>query len=56
MSDELICSVLLGTLFVYQDHRIKKLGRDVFTQLSEIWTFQQMIVDTLDKLAKRTKE
>lgn len=55
MSDELICIVLLGALCVYQDCRFWKFKQAVFDHLSEIWTFQHMVVDTLDKISNRIK-
>ena len=53
MSDELICIVLLGALCVYQDYRFWKFKRAVIDHLSEMWTFQHLVVDTLDKISKR---
>ncbi len=52
MIDNCICFAFLGILYGYQWYRISKLEKLVFKQLSAVWNFQHMVVDTFDKLAK----
>lgn len=52
MIDNCICFAFLGILYGYQWYRISKLEKLVFKQLSDVWNFQHMVVDALDKLAK----
>lgn len=53
MRYEFICFVSLGILYIYQSYRFWKLEKLVFTQLTHIWQFQRMVVDTLDKISRR---
>lgn len=52
MNAEFICIVFLGALYVYQSYRHWNLEKLVLKQLSDVWDFQHMVVDCLDKLAK----
>ena len=53
MSDEFICICLLNALYVYQSYRLFKLEKFVLKHLSDVWEFQHMVVDALDKISKR---
>lgn len=53
MIDNCICFAFLGVLYGYQCYRISKLEKLVFKHLSDVWEFQHMVVDVLDKISKR---
>lgn len=53
MIDNCICFAFLGVLCGYQWYRISKLEKLVLKQLSDVWEFQHMVVDALDKISKR---
>ena len=53
MIDNCICFAFLGVLYGYQWYRISKLEKLVLKQLSDVWEFQHMVVDALDKISKR---
>lgn len=52
MSSEFISIIILGILYVYQSYRHWKLEKLVFKQLSDVWNFQQKVVDAFEMLAK----
>lgn len=53
MSEELICIGMLSALYVYQTYRLFKLEKFVLKHLSDVWKFQHMVVDVIDKISKR---
>lgn len=55
-STEFICFTILGALYVYQSYRHWRLEKFMLTQLSHVWKFQHMVVDTLDRLARKTNQ
>lgn len=55
MSNELICIVFLGILYVYQSYRFWKLKHDVFTQLSKLWLVQKELLQLIKRLYERNK-
>lgn len=56
MSDESICIIFLGALYVYQNYRLSSLERRVFTQLVDIWTFQKDVLSAFKKTIDITIE
>lgn len=53
MSNELICIVLLGTLYVYQGYRIRQLRLDMLDQLIQLWRCQNEILQLIKELYER---
>ena len=53
MSNELICIVLLGTLYVYQGYRIRQLRLDMLDQLILLWRCQNEILQLIKELYER---
>lgn len=53
MSSEFISIIILGVLYVYQSYRLFKLEKFVLKHLSDVWEFQHMVVDAIDKISKR---
>ena len=55
MSNELICIVLLGTLYVYQGYRIRQLRLDMLDQLIQLWRYQKITLQHIRDLYERNK-